>query len=68
MIYVEDVRCRGLGEVIKFRVYNARVNQQGGDRPERAPDRKSQGRRARRAPLWDPLCSLVYSLYICRYI
>ena len=25
---------RSLGEVIKFRVYNARVNQDGGDRPE----------------------------------
>ena len=25
---------RSLGEVIKFRVYNARINQQGGDRPE----------------------------------
>jgi GTP cyclohydrolase II len=25
---------RSLGEVIKFRVYNARVNQEGGDRPE----------------------------------
>jgi len=26
---------RSLGEVIKFRVYNARANQQGGDRPEK---------------------------------
>lgn len=25
---------RSLGEVIKFRVYNARINQEGGDRPE----------------------------------
>lgn len=25
---------RSLGEVIKFRVYNARINQQGGDRPD----------------------------------
>mmetsp|Transcript_48980 Transcript_48980/g.137104 ORF Transcript_48980/g.137104 Transcript_48980/m.137104 type:complete len:816 (+) Transcript_48980:59-2506(+) len=25
---------RSLGEVVKFRVYNARVNQEGGDRPE----------------------------------